>query len=118
MSFGGRAGLFFEKPSKRGSAVAVVISGRIERPDIPALCERVVAALQDGGTGVVVCDVEGIAPDAVALDALARLQLTARRRGGEIRLRGATRELRELLDLAGLCYVLPALGLEPGREPE
>jgi anti-anti-sigma regulatory factor len=49
------------------------------------------------------------------LDALARLQLAARRLGGEIRLVGPSPELRELIDLAGLGTVLP---VEPGGETE
>ena len=93
----------------------MVISGRIERLDIPRLCERVLDAMEDSASGVVVCDVRGIAPDAVAVDALARLQLAARRRGGAIRLCGVSRELRELLDLTGLCG---PLAVEAGREPE
>ena len=97
--------------------MAVVISGRIERLDVPRLCLRLLEALQQSTCAVVVCDVRGVVPDAVAVDALARLQLTARRRGGEIRLRGASRELKELLDVAGLGEVLP-LGVEPGRQPE
>jgi anti-anti-sigma regulatory factor len=49
------------------------------------------------------------------VDALARLQLAARRRGCELRLRGLPRELRELIELAGLTAVL---GVEPRREAE
>jgi ABC-type transporter Mla MlaB component len=93
----------------------VVISGRIERLDIPRLCERVLDALQESASGVVVCDVRGISPDAVAVDALARLQLAARRCGGAIKLSGVSRELKDLLNLTGLCG---ALRVEPGREPE
>jgi anti-anti-sigma regulatory factor len=95
----------------------VVITGRIERLDIPRLCERVLVALQESAAGVVVCDVGDLAPDAVAVDALARLQLTARRKGGEVRLRGASHELKELLVLTGLVPC-GALRLEARREPE
>ena len=49
------------------------------------------------------------------LDALARLQLAARRRGRAIRLVGASPELRELIAFAGLETVLP---VEPGRKTE
>jgi anti-anti-sigma regulatory factor len=49
------------------------------------------------------------------VDALARLQLAARRQGLELRLRGPQRELRELIELAGLTAVL---GVEPRREAE
>ncbi len=54
------------------------------------------------------CDVGGVTePDMGTVDALARLQLAARRLGCSIRLRHASRELQELLSLAGLSDVLP-----------
>jgi hypothetical protein len=52
------------------------------------------------------CDVGALAPDAAAVDALARLQLTARRLGYEIRLRDASVDLQDLLDFVGLRNVL------------
>ena len=54
----------------------------------------------------IVCDVGALAPDAAAVDALARLQLNAKRRGLEIRLRHASSELQELLAFLGLDDVL------------
>ncbi len=45
-------------------------------------------------------------PDLVAVNALARLQLTARRRAVRLRVRGAGRELRLLLDLVGLAELV------------
>ncbi len=54
----------------------------------------------------IVCDVGALAPDAAAVDALARLQLTARRLGCEIRLRDASVDLQDLLDFVGLRDVL------------
>jgi anti-anti-sigma regulatory factor len=54
----------------------------------------------------IVCDVGALAPDAVAVDTLSRLQLEAQRLGVEIRLRNVSPELAELLDLAGLRDVL------------
>jgi anti-anti-sigma regulatory factor len=69
-----------------------------------------------------VCDVRWLsAPDCATVDALARLQLTARRRGQRICLRNASRELVELLALAGLCGVLPdesGSGVQVGRKVE
>jgi hypothetical protein len=54
----------------------------------------------------IVCDVGALAPDAVTVDALARLQLTARRLGMEMRLRHASSELQDLLAFVGLRTVL------------
>jgi hypothetical protein len=47
-------------------------------------------------------EVSGVSADAVALDALARLALAARRHGCKIRLRGAGADLWSLIDLSGL----------------
>jgi hypothetical protein len=59
----------------------------------------------------VLCDVRSLPANAAAVDLLARLQLAARRHGGEIRLSGASKPLRELIALCGLAGVLE-------REPE
>jgi len=85
-----------------------VIRGPIARSDLPGLCERVCAALTAAAPAVARCDVRTVPADAVTADALCRLQLAARRTGCEVRLLGASRELRELLDLMGLRDVLPA----------
>jgi hypothetical protein len=58
------------------------------------------------GPSTIVCDVAFFAPDAAAIDTLARLQLTARRLGLEFRLRHASNELQDLLAFAGLRDVL------------
>jgi hypothetical protein len=62
----------------------------------------------------IVCDVRALAPDIVAVDALARLQLAARRQGLELRLLNASGALQELIGFAGLDDVLPGevLGVE------
>jgi hypothetical protein len=60
-------------------------------------------------------------PGAHALEALARLQLTACRSGVQIELYNASAALVDLLDLVGLADVLPARagsGLEPDRQVE
>jgi len=54
----------------------------------------------------IVCDVGELDPDAVTVDALARFQLGARQLGFDVRLRGASTELRELLAFVGLDEVL------------
>jgi hypothetical protein len=63
----------------------------------------------------IVYDVGTFPPDAAAIDTLARLQLTARRLGLELRLRHASNELQDLLAFAGLREVLR---LEAGGQAE
>jgi ABC-type transporter Mla MlaB component len=87
--------------------IAFAIRGPIARADLPGLCDRVCAVLQSSGAGVALCDVESVDPDAVTVDALARLALGARRNGCQVRLRHASDELRELLAFMGLRDVLP-----------
>jgi ABC-type transporter Mla MlaB component len=87
--------------------IVFAIGGPITRADLPALCERVCALLERCGAGVALCDVSGVHPDAVTIDALARLQLAARRHGCQVRLRHASEELLELLAFMGLSDVLP-----------
>ena len=83
------------------------IHGPIRRDDLPGLCSRVCALLQESSPTVAVCDVSGIDPDAVTVDALARLQLAARRQGCRVRLRNASPALLELVAFMGLTDVLP-----------
>ena len=87
--------------------IAFAIRGPIARADLPGLCEQVCEFLSAREAGVVLCDVHGVAPDAVTVDALARLQLAARRHGCKVRLRHAGAELLELVDFMGLRDVLP-----------
>jgi ABC-type transporter Mla MlaB component len=87
--------------------VAFAIRGPINRADLPGLCERVCALLSRSSADVVFCDACGVDPDAVTVDALARLQLAARRQGCQVRLRHVSYELRELVDFMGLTSVLP-----------
>jgi hypothetical protein len=62
-----------------------------------------------------VVDVSALPPNLGTIDALARLQLAARRRGRGVRLDGTNEDLRQLVGLAGLGRVLR---VEPGGEPE
>ena len=86
--------------------IAFAITGPIARTDLPGLCERVCGLLQTGRPDVALCDVRGVQPDAVTVDALARLQLAARRHGCTVRLRHASGELLELVAFMGLADVL------------
>jgi len=92
--------------------VAFAIRGPIACADLPGLCERVCALLSESRADVVLCDVAGVDPDAVTVDALARLQLAAQRHGCQVRLRHASDELLELVDFIGLTDVLPDLAVE------
>jgi ABC-type transporter Mla MlaB component len=85
---------------------AFAIRGPIARADLPGLCDRVCALLASSGSAIVLCDVRGIDPDAVTVDALARLQLAAGRHGCRVRLRHASDGLRELVAFMGLTAVL------------
>jgi ABC-type transporter Mla MlaB component len=87
--------------------VAFAVYGPITRADLPGLCERVCALLSQCTANVVYCDVVGVEPDAVTVDALARLQLAAGRLHCQIRLRHASQELLELVEFMGLDHVLP-----------
>jgi ABC-type transporter Mla MlaB component len=55
---------------------------------------------------IVLCDVTGAAADVVLVGALARMALTARRAGCQLRLHGASQELRALVELMGLAELL------------
>ena len=59
-----------------------------------------------------------IHPDVRAVDALARLQLTAKRLGYRLELMDACEELQDLLHLTGLGEVFARLTLEPRGQPE
>ena len=86
--------------------IAFGVRGPIARNDLPGLCERICSLLEDSHAGVALCDVSGVEPDAVTVDALARLQLAAHRRGCQVRLRNASTELLELVTFMGLTDVL------------
>ena len=82
------------------------VRGPIARDDLPGLCDRVCALLRANRGPLVLCNVATVGSDAVTVDALARLHLAARRYGCRIRLRGASRELRDLVAFMGLEDVL------------
>jgi ABC-type transporter Mla MlaB component len=87
--------------------ITFTISGPIARADLAGLCERVCALLARSDADVVLCDVSGVEADAVTVEALARLQLAARRQSCQVRLRHASAELVDLVTFMGLRNVLP-----------
>ena len=70
----------------------------------------------------IVCDVGALGhADVRSVEALALLQVAARRRGFHIVIRDASEDLRDLIVLLGLDEVLPCIGgsgVEPRRQPE
>ena len=87
--------------------IAFAVHGPIARSDLPGLCDRICALLESSDAAVALCDVGGVDPDAVTVDALARVQLAAGRHGCQVRLRNASVELLQLLAFMGLGDVLP-----------
>lgn len=86
----------------------LTIRGPLERADLPALFERTCALLEQGDIELLRCAIAPtVSADAVAVDALARLALAARRAGCEVRVVAAPRALCALIELAGLTKALP-----------
>jgi len=107
MSFPGFPGLYAWMAASGPQTVAFALGGKITRTDLPGLCERVCALLDASGADIALCDLSDVEPDAVSVDALARLCLIARRCGCRAQLCGASGELLELLAFMGLADVLP-----------
>jgi ABC-type transporter Mla MlaB component len=103
------------------SGVDLVLRAPLDGAALDDLCERV-RALVRAGVDPVVCDASGLTGlDLAAVVVLARLQLTARRSGGRIRVRSAGSELHDILWLSGLCDVVgpcTPLLLEAGGQTE
>jgi anti-anti-sigma factor len=108
--------------SHRAGTIVVVVEGPVARSAIPAVCDRFRELLERSSAAQVVCDVSAVREaDATAIEALARMQLTAARLGFSMRLLHPCRQLQDVLDLAGLGDVLPVsaqLRLEASGEPE
>ncbi len=85
---------------------AFAIRGPIAEADLPGLSARVCDLLGQTTGAIVTCDVVDVCADAVTVDALAKLQLAARRRRCRIQLRNASAELRQLVAFMGLDDVL------------
>jgi ABC-type transporter Mla MlaB component len=92
--------------SAEASTIVFAIRGPILRADLGGLCDRVCELLHGSGGAVALCDVAGVEPDAVVVDALARLQLAARRIGCRVQLQNASDDLTRLVALMGLTDVL------------
>ncbi|WP_328310617.1 STAS domain-containing protein [Streptomyces sp. NBC_00442] len=108
MSSAPRAGLIGVEATDPAEQHAVlVLPDPLTFADVPLLCERL-RGLYGGGAREVVCDLAALTrADLAAVEAVARLRLTARRAGGRLRMRGAGAGLVALLELAGLGAEAP-----------
>ncbi len=88
-------------------SVQFAVRAPLARDDLAGLYARVCTLLTRTGPMIAICDVTGVPADAVAADALARLQLAAHRHGCQMQLVGLSAELRELIAFIGLSEVLP-----------
>ena len=91
-------------------------TGPLTTTTIPDLCDRLASFISSNPADVIVCDLAALpACDLATVDALARLQLTARRHGRSIQLRHAPQRLNRLINLCGLNQELPTAAepLEP-----
>ena len=88
------------------AARVITIYSPLARGDLPGLYARVCNALSRSSGATLVCDVGGMAADAVVVEALCRLQLGARHWGCSVRLRNASRDLLDLVEFLGLGDVI------------
>ena len=96
------------RPPTVPDQIVLAVGGSVAPADIQGICDRLQELLGDSGGNLVVCDVSALVdPDLVAVDALARLQLTANRSQCQVRLVHVCGRLQELLTLTGLSEVLP-----------
>lgn len=93
-------------PGQAQRSASLAIRTPLRREDLPGLFARTCALLAAQGPESLLVEVARIAPDAVAVDALARLALAARRNGCAVLLRGASPQLLLLVELIGLAGVL------------
>ncbi len=103
-------------------AVILIFDGAPDRAAIATYCDHARALLEGADGGPVICDVGAVVrPDAVMIEALARLHLTALRLGCRIVLRDTSAELDDLLTFVGLCDAIPSAAgsvVEPVGHPE
>jgi ABC-type transporter Mla MlaB component len=88
------------------TTISIVVRGPIARADLPELCDYVTELLESSGATFAICDVCDAGPDAVSVDALARIRRIAREHGCDVSVRGASDDLRALIALLGLQQVL------------
>jgi anti-anti-sigma factor len=92
------------RPAHDPTTLIVTMRGAIDRPAAARLGDEVGDLLRTTGVRHLVCDVGGVThADAATVDAVCRIRVTARRLGCDVRVRHASPELVDLLELMGLC---------------
>jgi translation initiation factor 1 (eIF-1/SUI1) len=84
------------------TTISFVVRAPIARPDLPGLCERLRDRIAQHNARRGVCEVDGLAADAIAVDALARLRLAACRCGCAVSVEGWSADLEDLIAFLGL----------------
>jgi anti-anti-sigma regulatory factor len=101
------------------NTLIVTLRGVIDRNAAARLDDEVGDVLGATGVTLVICDLgRVIQPNAATVDAVCRVRLAARRLGCPLRLRHASPELLDLLDLMGLCDVDEGSVREGGGQAE
>jgi len=89
------------------SVLVMALQEPLAGQDVPGLCDRLTRGVRATGARTVVVDAAGLGPPGpAALEALARLRLTAGRLGCALRVGNASGELGEMLTWLGLDGVL------------
>ncbi|MFJ8695180.1 STAS domain-containing protein [Streptomyces roseolilacinus] len=96
--------------------IVLRVGGLIEPADAPRLCGELTALLDGAapGAAIAVDAAALVRPGLAAVDALARLHLTAHRLGHPLTVRNARPDLRALLTLVGLADRLLRPPADPG----
>jgi len=87
-------------------SIALAIRGPIERSDLPGLSLRLCTLFAHNPGKLVLADVSDVEADAVCVDALARLQLVAKRNDSRVVRINASPALIDLVEFMALDRVL------------
>ena len=90
------------------TTISFVVRGPIAPADLTGLCNRLRDRIAEQNATRVACAVSGLVADAIAVDALARLRLGARRCGCALTVEGWSEDLQHLVAFVGLQDVLLA----------
>jgi ABC-type transporter Mla MlaB component len=95
------------RPAHDPNLLLVIVRGVLDRDAAARVGDEFADLVRTSRVDRVVCDLGGVVrADAAAVDAVCRIRLTARRLGCGLRLSSVPADLRELLELMGLCEAL------------